>query len=341
MLKAVAALAASILVPGASLHAAELTSSQPQAPAMRTLNVPANSAWQHAETELVLPPRLAGLRRAWIRDLGRDELDIVAEYRGDDGIVATVYLFKSGLPDPSIWFDRALFALQAMAPGRGGTAVPATTPFTPAGRTGGGGLLTALDVAGGGTALAVVPAAPRFLFKVRISSAGSNAARLRADLTRLLGEVRWPAWVRDPGASAVAIQPCARPLRTARAREVRGDPMSGLLNAMGSALPRPLPAGGSYCREPGATVVRGVYRLNAATNGYVVALGDSGLALSAGPTLTIGGPQDGQPRGSHVSLIFHDREGTALLPTYDRLPPPDQALQALGSGRPTMRIEAR
>lgn len=340
-MKILAAVMLSSLILGDDLPSASLATLQTPVPTARTLEVPANSAWQHAETELILPPRLADLRRTWIRDLGQDELDIVAEYRGDNGMVATVYLFKSGLPDPSIWFDRALFMLQARAAGRSGTAVPAATPFTPAGRTGGGGLLTALDVGGGGTALAVVPAAPRFLLKVRISAAGSNAARVRADLTRLLGEVRWPAWARDPGASAVVIQPCARPLRTARAREVRGDPMSGLLNAMGSALPRPLPAGGSYCREPGATVVRGVYRLNADTTGYVIALADSGLALSAGATLTIGGPQDGQPRGSHVSLIFHDREGTALLPTYDRLPPPDQALQALGSGRPTMRIEAR
>lgn len=124
MLKAVVALAASMLVPCASLQATQSNASQPQAPAARTLDVPAGNSWQHAETSLVLPPRLADLRRVSIRDLGQDELDIVATYQGDDGTVATVYLFKSGLPNPSIWFDRALFAVRARLGGRTGTAAP-------------------------------------------------------------------------------------------------------------------------------------------------------------------------------------------------------------------------
>jgi hypothetical protein len=81
---------------------------QPQ-PQPRTLEVPANASWQHAETGLVLRPSVGGFRRSSIQDSSAEELDIMATYQlAEGGITATVYLFKSRVPDAAVWFDRAV-----------------------------------------------------------------------------------------------------------------------------------------------------------------------------------------------------------------------------------------
>jgi hypothetical protein len=149
-------------------------------PQPRRLDVPATAAWQHAATQIILRPEAAGLRRVDVRDTTSGELDIIADYVNQaEGIVATVYLYRTSVADAALWFDRALTAIR-LRPGWGLEAAPppAVTAFAPPGASVASGLRTAFDVGAPevrSTALAVAPLGD-FLFKIRISSTRLDAA---------------------------------------------------------------------------------------------------------------------------------------------------------------------
>lgn len=297
----------------------------------RVLAVPAAAAWQHAATQIILPPRVAGLRRGEIRDSTAEELDVVADYdNAAEGVAGTVYVFRTQTPDAALWFDRALTAIQ-LRPGWGleGAAPPAPTGFARPGAPLASGLRASLDVGTPevrSTALAIAPLGD-FLVKVRLSSARLDQAGLDALLTRFIEGLRWPAAAATGERAAVAIAPCPEPLRFRRARVVRSDASDVLMTLLSSAVvaqregPPPV-----YCREPGASG-HGVYRVEGSRDSYLLALGDAGVALSVGQALNLGAlTGEGGGGGRRYSVTLLDRSATSALPSFNRLPPPDQAI---------------
>ncbi len=306
---------------------------------LRTLDVPSRATWQHAETGLRLPPSLADTNRASIRDSTAAEMDIIAAYTTGDGLEATVYLYRSGLPDVSLWFDRAMTTMR-LRPNFGvpANASPRVEPFTPPGRDRPTGLIASLDLEGQyrGTVLLVAPVAPNWLLKIRMSSTRLGAGELRARLDSFARAIHWPAMageVREAG----TIADCQQPLRLRRARVIApnmGDALIGGL--MGAAvITRPSESGLTYCRERGATLETGIYRPAGSTDSYILALGDAGIALSLMPAVTtadLGAGERG--RGTAISMTLLDRARAATWPSFDRLPPPEQAMQALRQSGP-------
>jgi len=308
---------------------------QPQQP--RRLEVPATAAWQHAATEMILPARSAGLERGEISDLGDDEMDVVAQYRGGEGVVATVYLFRTSVPDVALWFDRAATAI-ASSPqyGSPAAALAAPSPFARPGAPAPSGLRLALDLGAGelrSTALAVAPLGAHLL-KIRISSTRLDSAGIDALLTRFIEGLRWPAVAKAERAAA-PIQPCPEPLRLRNARVVRatmGDALMDALTgiAVESAATEQAPA---FCREPGATQQYGVYRPGASREAYLIALNDAGIALSVGQAIDLAELSGGRRGRRRISMTLLGRNMTSVLPSFDRLPPPAQAVAVAFSGR--------
>ncbi|MDQ4087686.1 MAG: hypothetical protein M3177_06730, partial [Pseudomonadota bacterium] len=194
-------------------------------PQPRILHVPSAASWQHAATQMILPPRAAGLERAEVRDGSDAELDVMAHYVDrPEGVLATVYVFKTQVPDAALWFDRALHAIP-LSPGWSleAAAPPAPVPFARPGTSVASGLRTVFAVSAPqfrSTALAVAPLG-QFLVKVRISAARLDPAGLDALLSRFLGDLRWPAAGAER--AATPIQDCAEPLRLRQARVVWDD----------------------------------------------------------------------------------------------------------------------
>ena len=309
-------------------------------PQPRNLNVPARSAWQHAETGMILPREAGGLARREVLDLGTGELDIVGQYEGTDGTVATVYLFRTGMPDVPMWFDRALTAIRERPDqyGRAGEAAPAA--FARPGAAAPSGLRAALDLTGGryrSTGLAVAPLGD-FLLKVRISAPTLDRAGMDALLIRFVEGLRWPA-PRGAEFAAAPVEPCAEPLRLRRARLVRSDIGHSLLDALSGAIRRPPDATeppAAFCREPGATLQYGVYRPDGSRDAYLIALNDAGIALRVGAGL--GSLLDGRT-SARISMTLPGRNSTAALPAFNRLPPPEQAIAvAFGSRGPGISV---
>jgi len=323
---------------------------QPQ-PQPRTLEVPATAAWQHAATQMILPSASAGLTRGAIEDSTAREFDVAATYRNrDEGLLATLYLYKTMTPDIALWFDRALAAiLMRTEYGIDAGAAPAAAAFARPGAQAASGLRIALDAGGAeirSTALAVVPLG-RYLLKIRLSSSRLDRAALDERLTRFIEGLRWPAAAAGERA-AVPVAPCATPLRLRSARVLRDSGMGNVLSdAMGGMLieraeqdgdgPPPRP----YCREPGATLAHGVYRRGGATDSYLIALGDDGIALSIGQALDLsallGGGGGGRTR---FSMTMLGRDGTTVYPSFNRLPPPAQALSVAMEGGPRISVSS-
>jgi hypothetical protein len=317
-----------------------------QAPA-RTLAVPPTASWQHAATAMVLPPRAAGLVRGPIVDRTQAEQDVSTEY-SDEGSteVATVYLYQSLLPDTAIWFDRAMAAILLQPRFElAGTSLPAPTAFPRPGAGTAGGLRSAMAGTGGeirSTALAVVPLG-RWLLKIRMSSTRFDSAALDARLTAFIQALRWPAESR-PAPAAAPIAPCSSALSFKRAKLVRPDLSQTLIDAALAGVmadraeeqeeePGPPP---TYCRDAATLPPHGVYRPNAATDRYVIALGDAGIALSVEPSLgALLSDRRARPR---IGMALLDRDSRDILPSFDRLPPPEQALKVAMESQPSASV---
>jgi hypothetical protein len=299
--------------------------------APRDLAVPADKSWQHAHTGMILPPRVAGLTRSALRDSGTDELDVAAAYDAPGGVTATVYIYKSIIADASLWFDRADAAIRLRNPNA--VAAGGPVPFAFPGAAANSGLRMAYQVGSPGprsTAVAITSVGG-WLVKVRISASSLERAEVDEKLSAILGGLRWPK-EENPARAAAPIQSCAAPLVTKKAKLVKEDMGQTLVNLISGAVvaeggaDKPMPV---YCREPGPAGAHAVYRPNGSADSYIVALGDAGIALNVGPALDI--MEIGSGRKSY-SVVLYGRNGTSALPSFNRLPPPEQAIATLHNG---------
>jgi hypothetical protein len=329
-------LAAALLLAGAPAVA------QPQP---RMLEVPATASWQHEATGMILPPHAAGLSRGGIVDRTAAEQDVSADYGGEDGLTTTVYLFQTPLPDPALWTDRALAAI-VLRPGFGldPNAVPAATPFRRPGAAAASGLRASVKLNGSGlasTAVALVPL-QGWLVKVRMTSARLDPASLDARLTAFIEALRWPAEPK-PAPAAVPVAACPDSLAFKKAKTVRDDMSDVLMNAITGSIEQDQSEAGKagrlqYCREPGPLGPYGVYRPNGRRDSYVIALGDAGSALRLAPALSLDMLTSGRSGGGKVAMTLLERDTTSVLPSFNRLPSPDQAMAVAFSGRPRETI---
>lgn len=312
----------------------------PPAPAaqddMRTLAVAADAPWRHAQTGMTLPARVGGLARRGIRDTTADERDVVATYVDrDDGVIALVYIYRTMTPDVALWFDRQIDTI--MLP-QANAARPAISPFTRPGASVASGLRAAMtDTVPPmtSTAVAIAPLGS-WLVKVRMGAVRLDPAALDARLGAFVAALSWPA---ETGAAraAVPIEPCATPLRLRTARVIADrtenmliDSVAGSLAAEHGAGPPPV-----YCREPGATIERGVYRPDGATGSYLIAMHEAGIAFAVGEATDVSALL-GQGRGRRrFAMTLLERNSSSTYPSFDRLPPPDQALAVARATSPT------
>lgn len=305
-----------------------------QQPEPRTLEVPDTASWQHAETGTILPPRVAGLTRAHIGDNSDTELDVIATYSNrDEGIIALVYIYRTMTPDVALWFDRALAAIVLPT----GQELPAIHGFTRPGASAASGLRTALEDNVPGmrsTAIAIAPHGS-WLVKVRLGSRTLEPAALAQRLDAFVAGLTWPA---ETGTARVAVpvELCPRPLRLRDARIVTSSVGDVLMDAVAGSVEAEARDGAppAYCREPGATVERGVYRPDRANDRYLIALQDAGIAIAVGEALNLSAllGEGGARRRYSVTLL--DRDSSSVFPSFNRLPRVEQVLALVRGASP-------
>lgn len=317
----------------ASLGLASAASSQ-----MRDLAVPNDAGWQHAQTGIILMSKLGAFQRAKLRDNGNSELDVSATYYGaNPADTATVYLFRPGIANLPMWFDRSHYAMTVNPEIRTGTPLGPITRFAPPGSTVESGLraVYALNGAKGATGLAMVPFGD-WLIAIRLTSPVMTAAEVDASLLELIGKVRWPS-PRPSEQVAVPVIPCANELKTRKAKLIQPDLAQALIGATLSNLAEQKAseqAGRSkspvFCRQGASTREYGMYRSDLATDGYVLALGDAGISASVFPGLSLSDRKE-----FAVTLSTHDSRDT--YPSFNALPEPKQVYALVTSRGPMSR----
>jgi hypothetical protein len=338
LLAKAAALAAMMLCPGVA-----------QAQTPRAIELSARAAFKHRHSKVQLPPVLAGLPRTRAMEYEPDQLDTLSEYAAPDlSETYTVYIHRNVAGGVPVWFDRARAMIEQRTT-LGAPTLHSAGAFVPPGRGNASGLLATYAVAGKGyrsTGLAMVPAG-EWLIKMRVSSHSLSPAELEARMKSALAEIAWPKKP-APAPDAAPVADCATGLAlTGDAKPAEKDESSGaemlvgaLMGQMGAIREAPgqaaVPTATRWCRDPIELADGAVYRADEQADGYLIALGDAGRAVSAGRNaaqilLDSAGEKKAGGGRYEVRLIFLAQ--TMSSPLLDRLPPPAQALAIAKEGR--------
>lgn len=325
-----------------------MTLASPAIAAPRTLAVPADKGWMHAQTRLVLRPQVADLTRLSLTDSTSTEHDVTAQFESADrATVATLYLFHSAVPDVSLWFDRARATLESRDLFR--HAAPASE--APIAFAASGTVAAALrqtyaivDGPNRSTALAVMPLG-EWLVVLRMTSRGNSAA-LDRQLTDVIAALRLPA---DATARPVTpITACPSTLAYGKAKMVKPETTDLLLSFIGAIAaeekkPTDQAAPASYrplCREGEPGDGYAAYRHEDETDGYAVAIHDAGRI--AWTRLSVASQFAAQQtkgeklvKAPSFAVTLSDVDGRTLtFPSFTALPSPKQVYEDVVKQRP-------
>ncbi|MBB3692149.1 hypothetical protein [Sphingomonas sp. BK580] len=318
----------------------------PAAGAARTLAVPADKGWMHAQTRVVLRPQVAGLTRRSLSDSTETEHDVTAQFESaDHATFATLYLFHSALPEVPVWFDRARAALETRDLFR--HAAPASE--APIAFVASGTIPAALrqtyaivDGPNRSTALAVMPLG-EWLMVLRMTGRG-NSATLDRQLTDFVTALRLP---QDAAAHPAApIVACPSALAYGKAKMVKPETTDLLLSFLGAMAveekkTEPAPVSTRpWCREGEPGDGFAAYRREDETDGFGLALQDAGRV--AWTRLSVASQFAAQQRAgerlvkaSTWAVTLSDVDGRTLtFPSFTALPTPKQVFEDISKQRP-------
>ncbi len=309
----------------------------PAAGQMRSLGVPNDKGWQHAQTGIILWGKFSTFERDDLRDNGTAELDISTTYRtADRKTTATIFLYRPGLVDVPLWFDRSHTAV-LLNPTIKASGPANVVRFAPPGSATQSALRVVYPIAGrtdAATGLAMIPFGD-WLVKVRLTSDAMDPAALDAALLEVIGRIRWPATI--PSAKvATPVQPCPAKLKFKKAKPVPPDLGQAMLaSVLGIAVRDKKDAPGfvagnlaDYCLEANAGPEYSVYRAAASTSSYVIAIGDSGAVVSVGPEFSLTGDK------GRYGVSLTDKDSSDNYPAFSAMPSPQQVVAMIKSTRP-------
>jgi hypothetical protein len=224
----------------------------------------------------------------------------------------------------------------------------AAGPFVPPGRTNASGLLATYATSGQSyrsTGVALLPVG-EWLVKLRASSRTLAPGELEARMKGALAEIAWPKKM-TPAPIATPVNACATGLTlSGDAKPVENSDEAGAATLMGALLgqigangpaatrPNPPPPT-RWCRDSTELPEGGVYRADARTDAYLIALSDAGRGITAGPSagaslIVAADDKKGTAERYEVQLVLLSQ--TMISGLLDRLPPPAQAVAIAGRG---------
>lgn len=313
------------------------------------LEIAPDADFAHKWTAMEFPVQLGDLKRDVIVAYADNQTNLSANYTGQLGDLFSLYIYRAGVADPSIWFDRALFALnQNSAFSSTNGAEQKTGMFTPSGGTSESGLLSVIKTGGPfrSTSLAIY-ASGDWLVKVRYSSKTLNPEEMEESLRLMLAQL--PALENISTQPAYLVQPCQEPVKYKKAKRVKmkkDDAMSSaLLGALaGMIMDERLEADEEsdivepidpviFCREGDPSLQHTLYRPDESTESYTIAFGDSGVSGHVGfdgfsSLFSELESKKSKSKGQY-SLSLRDGNKTLNYRPYRSLPKPDQAIKTI------------
>jgi hypothetical protein len=330
--------------------AATVSSTPAAAQQVEELKVSAGKAYKHKHSKLRLPATLAGVSRTTARSLSADLLDVSASYETPDGAeFLSLYVYRHVTGAVPVWFDRARWAIENR-PDVYGTPVPAmlAPSFVPPGQQTASGLIATYAINKPpfrSTGIAILPFG-EWLVKLRYSSRTLESASLATAMHKALAELDWPREI-APAPAASPLTDCPTPL--AFSGEAKPVPASGvstlmaaLMGATANVEPKKeaseLQAAVSWCRDAAVLTVGGVYRPNAATDRYLIALSDAGRGIFVQPDPATALLAESKPTAPSWLVAFIDLGAITNYQAQDRLPSPTQVIERLVRGPINSRV---
>ncbi|WP_428333705.1 hypothetical protein [Novosphingobium sp.] len=311
--------------------------------ATQPIAVDAAMAWVQPVIGIKYPPMLAGFDRTGVVEYDTAQRDVSAGYKdGASGTIATVYAFYAGFPDASIWHDRIRYAMTNGMLGTPDFTTGVTGTFTPPGESTPTGLRSSFRMSGKTVTASGVAifAHDGWLVAVRMSSSRLDRDALDARMAALVAALPL-APARATPKPVYTIEQCAVPLPPVSAKLAEQSTADTTAMALSSLdLPvkpgRAAPVGNPrYCREPGATTNVGIYRLNGAADGYLVAMGDSGDTAIVANNLILDELHTG---ARHYSIRLARTAQTLIFPATIGLPAPTQVTNMIEQTRPLASV---
>jgi hypothetical protein len=302
----------------------------------RTIETTAGQDWKHVQTGVIIPAKLSGFDREYVRDLTDKELDVIAQYYSDESRTRlTLFLYRAALDSVPLWFDTADISLRKNTSFVPGTTEFVSSTFTPPGQSRASGMMTVYASSGGdfkATGIAMMPL-NGWLAKVRFTSAELTALEMAAALQPILAAVTWPENILS-GPVAVPVQPCKNKLKlTEKVKRIKPTMADALIGGLlgvaaetdGTIVEKEAIV---YCRDPQDFGQFSAYRANGSKNGYILPLGDAGRALSISQNEA--GGLIGGSKGKRYTPMNMQLDQTIIYPDLNKLPTPRLLLAATG-----------
>lgn len=311
--------------------------------------------WEHTWTPMTFPARLGEFERSEVFQFQERESDISANYLDAAGSVLSLYIYRPGVSDASIWHDRALVSLGAndVMFGTEGVQGKRSASFKPAGHDIESGILTVLTSNGDFRSTGVaLYSHGNWLVKVRLSSRGLDPDGLEALLRELLTQL--PDLDNYAAHPAYLIEACLDPMTYSNADRLRDDRTEAGLDSLMDVmvdLKELREATGlddapyaQYCREGDGGAEGSIYRPIGMQDRYLIAFGDSGTSASVNPAKTLEEvlkEEDGVSNADKAHFAVSHSTGTHIryFMPFHSLPQPNQAVQVVFGEQPILTAD--
>jgi hypothetical protein len=333
----------------ATLTAIAIAAGAP-AVAQQPLPLKTGKAWKHKHSGIAVPANLGGVPRERGMAYAADELDVGLSYTVGDAIESlTFYIFRKTNGAVPVWFAQAQWGIENRDTFGRPAVVVAPQAFAPPGQSTASGLKAVYEPKAGAyrsTGIAMLQVGDWYV-KLRASSQSRAPAELSQWMDAVLAEIEWPRKI-APLPEAAPVADCPVPLAFPVAakdavKDGGADLMSGLLGmaaARSKAKPTPestaVPAATRWCRDPGPGGNAGVYRQDADTEHYLLAVGDNGNGIWVGPdpgAKLIAMTEQGKPAESRYAITAVTAAKNIGFVTQDRLPSPQRVIEIIAANR--------
>ena len=315
------------------------------ASAQEKLEIPKSEAWIHSHSGIVVPAVLTGIERSDAIAYAGDALNSSVTFERD-GEALSIYVYRNTSGGVPVWFEQARHGIETRDIYANPTEVGTTRSFSLPGRDIATGLRTVYAMPEGarfastGLALFVLG---EWYVKIRASSVTRDAAALDAWMTDAIDELTLPESL-SAGGPASPVTVCSNPLVFKKeAKDAPADAGAALLAGVlgtivmnktaevkNSSVP---PQQVNWCRDSELGNNQTVYRPNASTQFYLIALGDSGIGVSVGSDQAASILRGSKKTNERYTATMHFDDENVHFVAQDRLPSPRRVVQLINGKR--------
>lgn len=323
----------------------------PAVQAQERLELPKGEAWVHSHSGISVPAQLAGLDRSYATAFSRDELNTGLSFDGE-GEFLSVYVYRSTNGGVPVWFEQARLGLMSRDVYDGVRSVGTVYSFALPGREEATALKVVFAMPDGAeyksTGLAMF-ALGEWYVKFRATSKKLDVEGLEAWMTQAVNELGLPREL-DAGPRVQPVTECADQLAFPKAakdapKDGAAALLGGIMGMIASERRTEASSSGAtvssvgWCRDVSLGNNQAVYRPNASTERYLIALGDSGIGVGVGTDdaaeLLSGPNKNAKPR--YTTTMYMDDKNVSFV-AQDRLPSPKRVIELINGNRKTITV---